>query len=166
MGMARSGTTYVSRVLLQSGIKAHHEGWGPEGGVGYNLLEKPAFNVRTDCEFVLHLVRDPRYCIPAMMANVRSITQDCHRFWLDKNLEYEDAYRDAEKNGAQVGKMKLERIEYDLARLVGLLEKPITEGALTRAQQNKGEPSTPYRWEDLEGDIVEKAKEYGYFKEV
>jgi hypothetical protein len=75
VGTPRSGTKYLADAFKYLGLDLGHENEGHDGAVGYNMALQRARqgkNIKLDeCEWVCHVLRDPRYVVPSIKANFK-----------------------------------------------------------------------------------------------
>lgn len=123
IGAPRSGTKYLADVFNHLGLKLGHENAGHEGAVGYNFATAAARRGRSirlaDCDWVAHVIRDPRYAIPSIATNlfsrkVMAFTHYSSEFggvagwWKHWNEKCEQTLADAKQLGAKTMAFRIE----------------------------------------------------------
>lgn len=186
-GCARSGTTYISNFLCQSGVDVPHERVGKEGCVSWMMaadtihapwgpgsatfaFEHTFHQVRDPLKSISSLAMEPEQAWEFVRANVPEIQIDdslltkCAKYWIYWNM---------------MAEQKAEwtyRIE-DLSKVVGEMEARLGR-SLKRELLNKLSKTTngryhdkkQYTWKNLKADLEPKlfaklqalAKRYGY----
>jgi hypothetical protein len=167
VGAPRSGTKYLVDVFNFLGLKLGHENAGHEGAVGYNFATEAARRGRNillkDCDWVAHVIRDPRYVIPSIDANLfdrRTVgfTHYTSEFggvagwWVHWNERCEETLKKAKLLGCRTMQFRLEDsepvVEF-LARECGAALPDADYSAHVLKTTNHRCEYTPLEWDDL-----------------
>jgi hypothetical protein len=187
-GCARSGTTYIAKILQEGGLQVGHEYVGKDGTSSWDLAARPKegrWKVRLEnyrFAHIFHQTRHPlkvissvyltedqdswdyiRTYVPEIRDNDSHLTK-CAKYWYYWNLKAE---------AMSEWTYRIEEIDNLLGEFERRLGKKIDHSALERIPRNtntKGTPPNEFSWEDLQKeldtDLYQKicslAEKYGY----
>lgn len=179
IGCGRSGTSYISKVLSETGLDIQHETSGVDGSANWYRTPYPRIWLKLRHEFIVHQVRNPLNCISSCQTlNEHSWTKinrhisfsseeplvlRCAKYWYHWNVMAEP------KSDLLI---RLENLENDLPALCKVLNVHFDERVLESVSQKTNTRENNYEtvtWEminEFSPEYHDKCKElalkYGY----
>jgi hypothetical protein len=177
MGCPRSGTQFLRSAFDFYGFTIGHEAHGVDGAVGYNFVNPGVRAVKRiqvrECEWVCHVIRDPRRCIPSIQVHLLRNRDRFHmcnpgkfggldKWWMHWNKESQKVLERAKLKGANTLTFRIEDSDDVLPYLVRELGKTIDVHHSTKIPKDVGHnrDSKPLEWDDIHDDVRNYAMEW------
>lgn len=156
LAFPRSGTKFAAQYFQNMGLDVGHEEIRKDGAVGYMFHD--LHEQEESFDMVIHLIRDPRCCIPSAKANLPTpyTLRELEVWWLGWNLLFEASLEGWKARGAKTYRVRIEEWAAEMARL------GFEAGEVPPLNFNHRKNYRPRTLDELRGPTQKLVKKYGY----